>query len=269
MWDDVEVDDDATPSPLHRHGRRARTSSIVVGEHDDPRRTRRADEDRAACRRAGDRTDRWIDAPLMMCANRIDAYPGVDRVEDARREGRAADRRRVGSTLLPRAAADEPAQVLAVHPGPIDFDALPFVNVAKLLSEMPVPVPAYPRTLRSSSASSRCRISAMSRCRRISARRTRARARRALPAGGRFIETTAAARRRAGVDRLPAVRHRLRRREADVGTAVLHEAFPRSVSRRATQRRPQREALRAEFAAIVEELARRAAGALSSRLPQP
>src|SRR5204862_7329865 len=36
---------------------------------------------------------------------------------------------------------DEPAQVLAVHPGPIDFGGLPFVNVAKLLSEMPVPVP--------------------------------------------------------------------------------------------------------------------------------
>jgi aminoglycoside/choline kinase family phosphotransferase len=31
--------------------------------------------------------------------------------------------------------------VLAVHPGPIDFDALPFVNVARLLSSMPVPVP--------------------------------------------------------------------------------------------------------------------------------
>ena len=36
---------------------------------------------------------------------------------------------------------DEAPQVLAVHPGPIDFDALPFVNVARLLSEMPVPVP--------------------------------------------------------------------------------------------------------------------------------
>ena len=31
--------------------------------------------------------------------------------------------------------------MLAVHPGPIDFDALPFVNVARLLSSMPVPVP--------------------------------------------------------------------------------------------------------------------------------
>jgi aminoglycoside/choline kinase family phosphotransferase len=37
---------------------------------------------------------------------------------------------------------DEPSQVLAVHPGAIDFAALPFVNVARLLSAMPVPVPA-------------------------------------------------------------------------------------------------------------------------------
>jgi aminoglycoside/choline kinase family phosphotransferase len=36
---------------------------------------------------------------------------------------------------------DEPSQVLAVHAGPIDFATLPFVNVARLLSAMPVPVP--------------------------------------------------------------------------------------------------------------------------------
>ncbi len=36
---------------------------------------------------------------------------------------------------------DEPPQVLAVHPGPIDFASLPFVNVARLFSAMPVPVP--------------------------------------------------------------------------------------------------------------------------------
>ena len=36
---------------------------------------------------------------------------------------------------------DEPSQVLAVHPGPITFETLPFVNVARLLSAMPVPVP--------------------------------------------------------------------------------------------------------------------------------
>jgi aminoglycoside/choline kinase family phosphotransferase len=36
---------------------------------------------------------------------------------------------------------DEPPQVLAVHPGAIDFESLPFVNVAHLLLRMPVPVP--------------------------------------------------------------------------------------------------------------------------------
>jgi N-acetylmuramate 1-kinase len=36
---------------------------------------------------------------------------------------------------------DESSQVIAVHPGPIDFEALPFVNVAQLMAEMPVPVP--------------------------------------------------------------------------------------------------------------------------------
>ena len=36
---------------------------------------------------------------------------------------------------------NEPSQVLAVHTGPIEFAALPFVNVARLLEAMPVPVP--------------------------------------------------------------------------------------------------------------------------------
>jgi N-acetylmuramate 1-kinase len=50
--------------------------------------------------------------------------------------GDASDRRYFRVLLR-----DAPPQVLAVHPGPIDFDALPFVNVARLLSAMPVPVP--------------------------------------------------------------------------------------------------------------------------------
>jgi N-acetylmuramate 1-kinase len=33
------------------------------------------------------------------------------------------------------------SQVLAVHPGSIDFERLPFVNVARLFSALPVPVP--------------------------------------------------------------------------------------------------------------------------------
>ncbi len=36
---------------------------------------------------------------------------------------------------------NEPSQVLALHTGPIEFEKLPFVNVAGLLARMPVPVP--------------------------------------------------------------------------------------------------------------------------------
>jgi aminoglycoside/choline kinase family phosphotransferase len=50
--------------------------------------------------------------------------------------GDASDRRYY-RVLIPR----EPSQVLAVHPGPVDFGQQPFVNVAGLLNAMPVPVP--------------------------------------------------------------------------------------------------------------------------------
>jgi N-acetylmuramate 1-kinase len=50
--------------------------------------------------------------------------------------GDASDRRYFRVLLR-----DEPPQVLAVHPGPIEFERLPFVNVARLFSAMPVPVP--------------------------------------------------------------------------------------------------------------------------------
>ena len=50
--------------------------------------------------------------------------------------GDASDRRYFRVLLR-----DSPSQVLAVHPGSIAFDALPFVNVARLLAAMPVPVP--------------------------------------------------------------------------------------------------------------------------------
>jgi aminoglycoside/choline kinase family phosphotransferase len=38
--------------------------------------------------------------------------------------------------------AEDGSQVLAVHPGPIEFRSMPFVRVAELLSLLPVPVPA-------------------------------------------------------------------------------------------------------------------------------
>jgi aminoglycoside/choline kinase family phosphotransferase len=51
--------------------------------------------------------------------------------------GDASDRRYFRLLL-----EDDGAQVLAVHPGPIEFAAMPFVKVAELLSLLPVPVPA-------------------------------------------------------------------------------------------------------------------------------
>ena len=92
--------------------------------------------------------------------------------------------------------------MLAVHPGPIEFERMPFVNVARLFSALPVPVPAS-SGIPIRSASSRCRIWATSRCRRISAPPPR-RAQGAVPPGGRLHRNAAAARRRAGVaDYLP------------------------------------------------------------------
>jgi aminoglycoside/choline kinase family phosphotransferase len=51
--------------------------------------------------------------------------------------GDASDRRYFRVLL-----GEGPSQVLAVHPGPITFAALPFVNVGRLLAAMPLPVPA-------------------------------------------------------------------------------------------------------------------------------
>jgi N-acetylmuramate 1-kinase len=50
--------------------------------------------------------------------------------------GDASDRRYFRVLLR-----DGPSQVLAVHPQAIEFERLPFANVARLMSRMPVPVP--------------------------------------------------------------------------------------------------------------------------------
>src|SRR5215510_13120841 len=51
--------------------------------------------------------------------------------------GDASDRRYFRVILR-----DGPSQVLAVHPQAIEFERLPFANVSRLMSSMPVPVPA-------------------------------------------------------------------------------------------------------------------------------
>src|SRR3954469_2962830 len=51
--------------------------------------------------------------------------------------GDASDRRDFRVLL-----EDSPSIVLALHAGPIDFDTLPFANVADLLQQMRLPVPS-------------------------------------------------------------------------------------------------------------------------------
>ncbi len=74
--------------------------------------------------------------------DRIDAYLRASRLAgvDARvvpLTGDASDRKYF--RVIP---ADGPSIVLALHAGPIEFATLPFANVASLLQEVPLPVPA-------------------------------------------------------------------------------------------------------------------------------
>src|SRR5687767_14923906 len=70
---------------------------------------------------------------------RVDAYlvqAGIEGAALTFLTPDASDRRYV--RVAPRHGAPH---VLAVHSGPIEFERLPFANVASLLSAMPVPVP--------------------------------------------------------------------------------------------------------------------------------
>jgi N-acetylmuramate 1-kinase len=79
--------------------------------------------------------------PTPDAKDRVDSY--LSRTGLAERGARVvpltgdASDRRYFRVLPP----DEPTQVLAVHAGPINYHALPFVNVSELLEQMPVPIP--------------------------------------------------------------------------------------------------------------------------------
>ncbi len=125
---------------------------------------------------------------------------------------------------------DGPSIVLALHAGPIEFGTLPFANVAELLQQMPLPVPAI---LGHSDADGimalkdlgdvtlQAHLGAASAGEHAALYRE----------GGRAHRNAAAARRRADLGPLPAVPHGVRRREADVGAEFLRPAFSRGVSR--------------------------------------
>lgn len=72
--------------------------------------------------------------------DRVDAYLEKTGVPDGTRvvplTGDASDR-----CYFRVISADDPSVVLAVHAGPIDYERLPFVNVAELMRQMPVPIP--------------------------------------------------------------------------------------------------------------------------------
>ena len=142
--------------------------------------------------------------------------------------------------------------MLAVYPQAFDVEQLPFANVARLMAAMPVPVPAI------LGHSNELGILALEDLGDVtlqahlgprpapSMRRSTARPSHSSP--GCSSEA------RPDVGPLPAVRHRVRRREALVGAAVLRQAFPGGVSR-AVLTPAEREALGVELLRIAEELA--------------
>ena len=126
-----------------------------------------------------------------------------------------------------------------------------------------------PRPLGRRSASSRCRTSATSRCRRTSARHRRPSTRRSIGRRSRSSNTLQRRGAELASDALPAVRHRVRRREAHVGARTSSSGISsRRIAACALSRRRPRGPRRR----VVGDRRRargRAARALPSRLSQP
>src|SRR5215210_8054115 len=125
--------------------------------------------------------------------DRIDGY--LKRSDLTQREPRVvpltgdASDRRYFRVLIPDAASI----VLSLYSEAFDFDTLPFVNVARLLLKMPVPIPAL--------------------------------------LGHAGDRGAAPPRRRARLSGIPALRCGIRRRKAHVGARFFHQALHRGVSR--------------------------------------
>ena len=136
-----------------------------------------------------------------------------------------------------------PSLVLALHAGPIEFDDAAVRRTSRRCSrEMPLPVPAVARPLRRArharAAGSRRRDAAGAPRRGDAGASTR----RCTGRPWRSSTRCSAAARELAIDRLPALQHRVRRREADVGARLLRQAFPRGVPRRGAARAGARRA---------------------------
>ncbi|MEZ5283377.1 MAG: phosphotransferase [Vicinamibacterales bacterium] len=165
---------------------------------------------------------------------RITAYlderglaPRVQRVVPL--TGDASDRRYFRVHLQ-----DGPSIVLALHAGAIDVAAMPFVAVSRLLARIPLPVPAV---LHHSNALG---ILALEDLGDVTLRHTWVSppARSTRPSTGRPSASSARCSNvaRSSPPRVSALRHCLRRREADLGAGVLRQALRRRVSGRLADR---------------------------------
>ena len=104
-------------------------------------------------------------------ATRIDQFLAETGLAARGAQGRAADRRRLRPALLPRAAArTSRRRCWRCIPGRSTFEHAAVRQRRAPAQRDAGAGAAHPRALRTRSASSRCRISATSRCRRISAR---------------------------------------------------------------------------------------------------
>ena len=200
---------------------------------------------------------------------RIDGYLTRSGLASPIAARRAADRRRLGSAVLPRARS------------PTAVDRAVAQRRAVRRSTR-----CRSSTSRGCSRRCRCRfpqllghaddlgVLALAGSRRRHAagaprRRDARRARGALPPGGGADRDAAAARRGARVAGVPAVRRRVRRREADLGARLLHQALHRGVPRRRDRRRRRARRCGASSPSSIETLAGRAARAVPPRLSQP
>ena len=157
--------------------------------------------------------------------------PGAKRPRRREPAGRAADRRRVGSALLPRAQARRAVVRARALRGAVRRPNAAVRQRRHADGEDAGAGSRGARPRRRSRRRWRSKISATSRCRRISARRRRRNTRHCIARRWRS-STRCSAAAPTSPRRLPALRHRVRRREADLGAGVLHQALPRGVSRR-------------------------------------
>ena len=181
-----------------------------------------------------------------------DARARIDRVPRRNRPSRREAPRSCRSPATPRTGATSACCFATSRrrcwpsiPARSTFDALPFVNVARLLSAMPVPVPrilAHSDALGIIALEDLGDVTLQAHVGAASPAEHAALYRQAVT----LHQHAAAPRPRARVARTYVPYGiALRRREADVGAAVLHEAFPRGVPRRTAQRRRARRRWRA------------------------